>query len=81
MHEAMQKGDMPQCIVVFVQGLPIGWYNNSVDGTMPVEDVVIKDLIPHIDATFRTIASREGRGIDGMSMGGYGSLHLGFKYP
>jgi enterochelin esterase-like enzyme len=81
MYEAMQNGDMPKCVVVFVQGLPIGWYNNSVDGTMPVEDVVIKDLIPHIDATYRTIAKREGRGIDGMSMGGYGSLHLGFKYP
>jgi enterochelin esterase-like enzyme len=78
---AMQRGDMPPCIVVFVQGLPIGWYNNSKDGTMPVEDVIIRDLIPHIDATYRTINQREARGIDGMSMGGYGSLHLGFKYP
>ncbi len=78
---AMQAGDMPPCIVVFVQGLPIGWYNNSKDGTMPVEDVIIKDLIPHIDATYRTINRREARGIDGMSMGGYGSLHLAFKYP
>ena len=81
MDAAMKKGTMPQCIVVFVQGLPIGWYNNSKDGTMPVEDVIIKDLIPHIDATYRTIKLREARGIDGMSMGGYGSLHLGFKYP
>ena len=78
---AMKLGTMPKCIVVFVQGLPIGWYNNSKDGTMPVEDVIIKDLIPHIDATYRTIKLREARGIDGMSMGGYGSLHLGFKYP
>jgi enterochelin esterase-like enzyme len=78
---AMQRGDMPPCMVVFVQGLPIGWYNNSKDGTMPIEDVIIKDLIPHIDATYRTINRREARGIDGMSMGGYGSLHLGFKYP
>jgi enterochelin esterase-like enzyme len=78
---AMQRGDMPPCLVVFVQGLPIGWYNNSKDGTMPVEDVIIKDLIPHIDATYRTINRREARGIDGMSMGGYGSLHLAFKYP
>jgi enterochelin esterase-like enzyme len=78
---AMQQGEMPSCIVVFVQGLPIGWYNNSKDGTMPVEDVIIRDLIPHVDATYRTINRREARGIDGMSMGGYGSLHLGFKYP
>jgi endo-1,4-beta-xylanase len=48
---------------------------------MPVEDVIIKDLIPHIDSTYRTIMKREARGIEGMSMGGYGSLHLGFKYP
>jgi enterochelin esterase-like enzyme len=81
MEAAMQRGDMPPCLVVFVQGLPIGWYNNSKDGTMPVEDVIIKDLIPHIDATYRTINRREARGIDGMSMGGYGSLHLAFKYP
>jgi enterochelin esterase-like enzyme len=81
LNAAMKQGTMPQCIVVFVQGLPVGWYNNSKDGTMPVEDVIIKDLIPHIDATYRTIKLREARGIDGMSMGGYGSLHLGFKYP
>jgi enterochelin esterase-like enzyme len=81
MIEAMKKGDMPQTIVVFVQGLPVGWYNNSKDSTMPVEDVIIKDLIPHIDANYRTINKRESRAIEGMSMGGYGSLHLGFKYP
>ena len=81
MNAAMERSDMPQTIVVFVQGLPIGWYNNSKDGTMPVEDVIINDLIPHIDATYRTIRKREARGIEGMSMGGYGSLHLGFKYP
>jgi endo-1,4-beta-xylanase len=28
------------------------------------------DLIPHIDATYLTIASRKGRAIEGMSMGG-----------
>jgi enterochelin esterase-like enzyme len=81
MKEAMQKGDMPQSIVVFVQGLPVGWYNNSKDSTMPVEDVIIKDLVPYIDANYRTINKRESRAIEGMSMGGYGSLHLGFKYP
>jgi enterochelin esterase-like enzyme len=81
MKEAMKKGDMPQSIVVFVQGLPVGWYNNSRDSTMPVEDVIIRDLIPYIDANYRTINKREARAIEGMSMGGYGSLHLGFKYP
>ena len=43
--------------------------------------MIIKDLVPHIDATYRTIASREGRGVNGFSMGGFGAAHLGFKYP
>src|SRR5262249_648901 len=39
------------------------------------------DLIGHIDANYRTIASREGRAINGLSMGGYGALMLGLKHP
>ena len=54
---------------------------NSKDGTRPVEDVIICDLIPNIDSTYRTIATRQGRAIEGMSMGGFGALRLGFKYP
>src|SRR5262249_32126973 len=46
-----------------------------------MESVIIKDLIPHIDQTYRTVAKREGRMIEGYSMGGYGTAHLGFKYP
>ena len=43
--------------------------------------MIVKDLIAHVDATYRTIATREGRAIEGHSMGGFGALHLGFKYP
>jgi len=74
-------GKIPPFIVVLVQGLPSVRYINAKDGKRPVEDVIVKDLIPHIDATYRTVASREGRAIEGMSMGGYGALRLGFKYP
>jgi enterochelin esterase-like enzyme len=37
--------------------------------------------VPHVDATLRTVASREGRLLDGFSMGGYGAARLGFKFP
>jgi enterochelin esterase-like enzyme len=77
----IRSGLVPETIIVLPQALPVGWYVNSKDGKRPVEDVVIKDLIPHVDATYRTIARREFRGIEGMSMGGYGALHLGMKYP
>jgi hypothetical protein len=38
-------------------------------------------LIPHIDSTYRTKANRTQRAIEGISMGGFGALMLGFKYP
>lgn len=43
--------------------------------------MIVKDLIRHVDATYRKITKREGRLIEGYSMGGYGVAHLGFKYP
>lgn len=76
----IRAGKIPPFLVILVQGLPDVRYINSKDGTRPVEDVIIKDLIPHVDSTCRTIPSRRGRAIEGMSMGGYGALRLGFKY-
>lgn len=72
---------MPEVIIVLVQALPLGWYVDSKDGRLPIEQVFIRNLIPHIDSTYRTITQKEGRGIEGHSMGGYGALHLGLKYP
>jgi putative tributyrin esterase len=45
------------------------------------ESYIIKELIPEIDKTYRTIATRDGRIIAGLSMGGYGALKFGLKYP
>jgi S-formylglutathione hydrolase FrmB len=45
------------------------------------EDFIIKDLVGHVDSTYRTIARREGRAINGLSMGGYGGLTLGLRHP
>jgi endo-1,4-beta-xylanase len=78
---AIQQGKLPPCIVVSVNGMVRSFYCDSTDGRVPMESVIIKDLIPHIDATYRTQATREGRVIEGYSMGGYGAAHLGFKYP
>jgi polyhydroxybutyrate depolymerase len=66
---------------VFVNGLVEGMYVDWKDGTAPLETVIVKDLVPHIDGAYRTIATREGRMLDGFSMGGYGSARLGFKFP
>ncbi len=78
---AIRAGDIPPFLVVFVNGLVRGMYCDWKDGSVPLETVIVKELIPHVDATFRTIPSREGRMIEGFSMGGYGAARLGFKYP
>lgn len=79
--DAIRAGTIPPMLVVFPNGLPMGMWCNSKDGRTPVETIVIQELLPHIDATFRTIAAREGRIIEGFSMGGYGAARLGFNYP
>lgn len=61
------------------------WYLNwaeSGEGQKNAwDDFITKDLIGHVDSTYRTIASREGRAINGLSMGGYGGLTLGLRHP
>ena len=78
---AIEAGKLPPCLVVFVNGLEMGMYVDWADGSLPVESMIIRDLLPHLDASYRTLAKREGRLLDGFSMGGYGSARLGFKYP
>ena len=79
--QAIEAGRAPPCLVVLVNGLPMGMYVDWSNGAAPVETVIVEELVPHIDATLRTIASREGRLLDGFSMGGYGAARLGFKHP
>ncbi|MFM8692135.1 MAG: alpha/beta hydrolase-fold protein, partial [Limnohabitans sp.] len=47
----------------------------------PVETVFINEVIPDVDRQFRTIATRQGRIIEGFSMGGYGAARLGLRHP
>ena len=78
--DAIRAGKLPPALVVFPNGLAESMWCDSKDGSVPMETVVVRELVPHIDATFRTIASREGRLIEGFSMGGYGAARLGFKH-
>jgi enterochelin esterase-like enzyme len=77
---AVRASKTPPMLVVFANGLADSMWCDSKDGEAPMETIIVKELIPHIDATFRTIASREGRLVEGFSMGGYGAARLGFKY-
>ena len=48
-------------------------YGNTAQQGMGC-DVFINELIPHIDSTYRTIADRSGRGIEGFSQGARSKL-------
>ena len=81
LDEGIRDGRWPPIIVVRPNGGRTTFYKDSYDGKIPLETVVIKELIPHIDSTFRTIAKRQGRCIEGYSMGGRGSTRLAMTYP
>jgi enterochelin esterase-like enzyme len=44
------------------------------------EEVVVKDLIPLIDSTYRTVADRDHRAIAGLSMGAGQALRIGLSH-
>jgi endo-1,4-beta-xylanase len=78
---AIRAGAAPEMIVVScIDPTGLSMWTNSRDGRLPMETVIIDELIPHVDNTYRTIPDRSGRGIEGFSMGGYGSAFLGIKY-
>ncbi len=45
------------------------------------EIFVTQELVNYVDANYRTIPTKQSRGLAGHSMGGYGTLRLGMKYP
>jgi S-formylglutathione hydrolase FrmB len=55
------------------------YLNSSATGRY--EDYVIDEIVPWVDANYRTIAAPEGRGVFGKSSGGYGSMILGMRHP
>jgi endo-1,4-beta-xylanase len=81
LHEGILAGKLPEMIMVFPNGGRATMYQDSSDGRFMAETMMIKELIPHIDATYRTIDERKARCIEGFSMGGRGSTHLAMRHP
>src|SRR5262245_20305414 len=77
---------IPPTIMVFPNPYQNSKYMDAAPGS-PMsgiemfESQFINELIPFIDANYRTRASRDGRAIMGFSGGGQGALRLAFKYP
>lgn len=56
------------------------YVDSAYTGGKPVETALTHDLVAHVDATYRTSATRDGRLIGGYSMGGYGALRYALAH-
>jgi S-formylglutathione hydrolase FrmB len=71
-------GTLPDLIVVAVDGGNSFFVNSSAGR---YEDLVTKDLIAHVESSYRAVPGRGGRALLGVSMGGYAALRIGFAHP
>ncbi|MBB1285134.1 esterase family protein [Flavisolibacter sp. BT320] len=76
-----KAADAYQMIIVCPDGGYGSWYWDSpVDSSFRYESYVAKELVAWVDARYKTIKDRKGRGITGLSMGGHGALYLAMKH-
>ncbi|MBA4260030.1 MAG: XynC protein [Chitinophaga sp.] len=76
-----QLADENKVIIVCPDGAVTSWYFDSpIDSSIRYETFVAKELPAYIDQQYKTIPNRNGRVITGLSMGGHGSLFLGFRH-
>lgn len=67
-------------IVVMPDGGDIGFYSDWIDGPA-WESYHVGELVPWVDATYRTVGTREGRAVAGLSMGGFGAMAYAARHP
>jgi len=73
-----ENGTAPEFLVVAVDG-GNSFFVNAPGGRY--EDMVTKDLVAHVESTYRVVPGRKGRALLGVSMGGYAALHVAFEKP
>ena len=75
-----KAADLYQVIIVCPDGNNSWYWDSPVDSNFKYETYVSKELVSWIDSKYKTIKSRRGRAITGLSMGGHGALYLALKH-
>ncbi len=79
--EIKELADEYSFIIVCPDGGKGSWYWDSpIDERFQYETFVAKELVEWVDKNYKSLASREGRAITGLSMGGHGALYLALKH-
>ena len=74
------EGKVPEMILVSPYGGRSNFFTNG-KSSGAWEDMVAKDLMAHLQKTFRIAKKAEYRAIMGVSMGGMGALKIGMRHP
>jgi S-formylglutathione hydrolase FrmB len=79
----VHAGTIEEMIIVTPNGknryLGAFYLNSATNGRW--EDYIARELVQHVDRTYRTRAAAASRGLAGHSMGGFGALMLGMRHP
>ncbi|HEV2488957.1 MAG TPA: alpha/beta hydrolase-fold protein [Candidatus Acidoferrales bacterium] len=79
-EDLWQEDRIREFLIVTPDG-DTSFYINSRDGHQRYEDFFFREFLPFIERDYRIKPGRRFRGIGGVSMGGYGALHLAFLHP
>lgn len=74
-------GDLPPFIIALPGADSEGLYVTTSGGSGSFEEQLVNEFVPHIDATFRSVQTREARAIGGISRGGVWALEIAFRHP
>ena len=78
--ELIRTGEIQPMIVVMPDGGERSYFSNLSNGTRWA-DYLAYEVVPTIDATYRTVPAAEARAIGGLSGGGLGALALALNHP
>ena len=77
--KARKEEGYPPAFLVFPNCGRQGFYMDRE--SLPAETFFIREFVPYIDKTYRTISYRHGRALEGVGMGADGALKFLVKYP
>lgn len=77
------EGGAPECLLVVPDCFTAygGSQYRDSRATGAYETHVVSELVPYVDAKYRTVAAPGARAVMGKSSGGYGALWLGMRHP
>jgi S-formylglutathione hydrolase FrmB len=79
-EDMRERGELKD-FVIATPDADATFYINSKDGKDHYEDFLLLEFLPFIEKHYRVAPGRGHRAIAGISMGGYGALHLAFRHP